>query len=293
MTSRVPLLASALLAFVSFSTLLGCSSGSGASASSSAAASAARPPTSTASASAKPSTSSASSASAAASTTASSSAADAPEVIDTKAGPWTLHAVHHGTVWFEAGGKVVWIDPFSEGDLSGPKADLVLLTDIHQDHFDPKALAAVSKDGTRIVGPQVVADEDKRVVVMKNGDKRDEGPFGIEAIPMYNLTRGPEAGKLFHDKGRGNGYVVTFGERRVYFSGDTECTDEMKALKSIDVAFVCMNLPYTMPPAEAATCVSAFKPKILVPYHYRGQNLDDLDAPLKDSGVTVHRHAFY
>lgn len=219
--------------------------------------------------------------------------ADPPEVVETKAGPWTFHAVHHGTVWFEAGGKIVWVDPFSEGDLSGPKADLVLITDIHPDHYDPKGLAAVTKDGSKIIGPQVVADADKQIVVMKNGDKRDEGPFKIEAIPMYNKERGPEKGKLFHDKGRGNGYVVTFGERRVYFSGDTECIDEMKALKDIDVAFVCMNLPYTMTPVEAAGCVSAFKPKVLVPYHYRGQNLDDLNAPLKDSGVTIHRHSFY
>ncbi|MFO0616243.1 MAG: MBL fold metallo-hydrolase [Polyangiaceae bacterium] len=218
---------------------------------------------------------------------------DEPEVVATKDGAWIFHAVHHGTVWFEAGGKVVWIDPFSEGDLQGPKADLVLLTDIHPDHFDPKGLAAVTKDGSRIIGPRVVADADPKVVVMKNGEQRDEGPFKIEAIPMYNLERGPEKGKLFHDKGRGNGYVITFGQRRAYFSGDTECTDEMKALKDIDVAFVCMNLPYTMPPAEAAACVKSFKPKVLVPYHYRGQDLADLNEPLKDSGVSIHRHAFY
>jgi L-ascorbate metabolism protein UlaG (beta-lactamase superfamily) len=216
-----------------------------------------------------------------------------PEVVDTKSGPWTFHAVHHGTVWFEAGGKVVWVDPFSEGDLSGPKADLVLITDIHADHYDPKGLAAVTKDGSRVIGPQVVADKDSGVVVMKNGETRDEGPFKISAIPMYNLTRGPEPGKLFHDKGRGNGYVIAFADKRVYFSGDTECTDEMKALKDIDLAFVCMNLPYTMPPSEAAQCISAFKPKVLVPYHYRGSNLADLDAPLASSGVAIHPHAFY
>lgn len=231
--------------------------------------------------------------SASAAASAASRAPDAPEVVETKAGKWTFHAVHHGTVWFEAGGKIVWVDPFSEGDLSGPKADLVLVTDIHQDHYDPAAIAKVAKDGTRVIGPQVVANEDAKVVVMKNGDERDELGLRIEAIPMYNVERGPEKGKLFHDKGRGNGYVVTFGGARAYFSGDTECTPEMKALKEIDLAFVCMNLPYTMPPAEAAACVSAFKPKVLVPYHYRGQNLDELDAPLKGSSVAVHRHTFY
>lgn len=233
------------------------------------------------------------SSSAVASSSAEPKAPDAPEIVTTSAGDWKFHAVHHGTVWFEAGGKVVWVDPFSDGNLDGPKADLVLLTDIHQDHYDPKGLAAVSKDGTKVIGPQVVAEKDAKVVVMKNGDKRDEAPFGLEAMPMYNVERGPEKGKLFHDKGRGNGYVVTFGGKRAYFSGDTECIDEMKALKDVEVAFVCMNLPFTMPPTEAAACVAAFKPKILVPYHYRGQNLDELDAPLKDSGVTIHRHAFY
>ena len=90
------------------------------------------------------------------------------------------------------------------------------------------------------------------MTVIKNGQRKDLLGINVEAVPMYNLTRGPQAGQLFHDKGRGNGYVLTFGDKRVYLSGDTECIPEMKALKNIDVAFVCMNLPYTMPPSEAA-----------------------------------------
>ncbi len=97
---------------------------------------------------------------------------------------------------------------------------------------------------------------------------------------MYNVERGPSPGKVFHEKGWGDGFVFTFGDKRVYVSGDTECTPEMRALKDIDVAFVCMNLPYTMPPAEAAACVEAFKPKILYPYHYRGSDLGELDKVL-------------
>ena len=97
---------------------------------------------------------------------------------------------------------------------------------------------------------------------------------------MYNLVRGPEAGKLFHDKGRGNGYVVTFGDKRVYLSGDTECTPEMKALTEIDVAFVCMNLPYTMTPEEAAGCVAAFDPKVVYPYHYGESDLTKFSSAL-------------
>ncbi len=108
---------------------------------------------------------------------------------------------------------------------------------------------------------------------------------------MYNLVRGPSAGKLYHDKGRGNGYVFTFGETRVYVSGDTECTPEMKALKKIDVAFVCMNLPYTMPPAEAATCIDAFKPKVVIPFHYKGSNLGELEAV--HGGSEVRKRDWY
>src|SRR5262249_46601103 len=116
----------------------------------------------------------------------------------------------------------------------------------------------------------------------------------VEAIPMYNVTRGPAAGQLFHDKGRGNGYVLTLGSKRIYISGDTECIPEMKALKNIDVAFLCMNLPYTMPVSEAAECVKAFKPKIVYPYHYKGQNTQEFADALKDvKGVEVRLRNWY
>jgi L-ascorbate metabolism protein UlaG (beta-lactamase superfamily) len=104
---------------------------------------------------------------------------------------------------------------------------------------------------------------------------------------MYNLTRGPSAGQLFHTKGRGNGYIVTLGGKRLYFAGDTECTAEMKALKNIDAAFIPMNLPYTMTPAEAADCVKAFKPKIAYPYHFQGQKPEEFLEALRGSGVDV------
>src|SRR5439155_17729204 len=99
---------------------------------------------------------------------------------------------------------------------------------------------------------------------------------------MYNLKRGPSEGKLYHDKGRGNGYVVTYGGKRFYISGDTEGVPEMKALKNIDVAFVCMNLPYTMPPEEAAEAVRAFKPKVVYPYHYRGSDVKAFESARRE-----------
>ncbi len=155
-------------------------------------------------------------------------------------------------------------------------------------------------------------------VVLDNGATHDFGTFKVETVPMYNLKRGPDAGKLYHDKGRGDGYVFTFGvERRrrsparrkapppptptpaplvsrVYVSGDTECTPEMKALKNIDVAFVCMNLPYTMPPDEAAACVNAFKPRIVYPFHYKGSDLKTFADDVKPgNGVEVKLRDWY
>lgn len=229
-------------------------------------------------------------------------ASDAPVVtaspadadrLETRAGPLTIHPVRHGTLWFEVGDRVVWVDPWTQADLGGPKADVVLITDIHQDHYDPAGIAAVRGPDAVIVAPKVVAELVPGALALANGDTRDLGFMRVEAVPMYNLQRGPEEGKLFHDRGRGNGYVLTIGERRIYLSGDTECTPEMRALTDIDVAFVCMNLPYTMPPAEAAACVAAFKPKVLYPYHYRDSNLDELDAALAGSGVEVRRRDWY
>jgi len=112
--------------------------------------------------------------------------------------------------------------------------------------------------------------------VLANGETKEIGGAKVTAVPMYNLQRGPEPGKLFHDKGRGNGYVVEVAGKRIYIAGDTECTDEMKALTNIDVAFVPMNLPYTMTPDEAAACVKAFAPKVLYPYHYGESDLSKL-----------------
>lgn len=213
----------------------------------------------------------------------------------TSAGDLKITPVYHATTVLEHGGKVVIVDPWSKGAIDKlPKADLLLITDVHFDHLDKDAIAKVKKDSTVIIGPEAVAKELPGTKVIKNGEKITEQGIGIEAIPMYNKVRGPEPGKLFHDKGRGNGYVLTFADKRVYLSGDTECTDEMKALQNIDVAFVCMNLPYTMPPAEAAECVKAFKPKILYPYHYRDSNLEDLKKGLAgEKGVEIRERNWY
>lgn len=227
-------------------------------------------------------TSATSAPSALASPSASSLAVPSPRRTDTfKTSKGDLHVtpINHASVLLEHAGKAIYVDPTKEGSVEGlPKADVILITDIHFDHLDQAGIDRVKHPGTLIVGPPSVGEKITLGVTLKNGETRDVQGMGVEAVPMYNLQRGPSAGKLFHDKGRGNGYVLTLGDKRVYLSGDTECIDEMKALKNVDVAFVCMNLPYTMPPAEAAACVNAFQPKVVFPYHHRNSNPEELKA---------------
>jgi len=199
----------------------------------------------------------------------------APDEIKTSAGSLTIQPVMHASLVLKVHDVMVYVDP------SGPIANfkglsaptLVIITDIHGDHFDIKALDSLKTSSTVLVVPQVVADKlpeaDKaHVVILKNGDNTTQSGIGIKAIPMYNLPESPTA---MHTKGRGNGYVLTIGGKNIYISGDTQGIPEMRSLKGIDIAFVCMNLPYTMDIKEAADAVLAFKPKIVYPYHYRGQ----------------------
>ena len=192
------------------------------------------------------------------------------DVIHTSAGDLTLTFLGHATLMLRQGGKVIHVDPVSQyADYATmPKADLVLITHEHGDHLDPKAVAAIRKPDTRIVVSRSCAGKVQGAEVMQNGDVRDEAGFRIEAVPAYNIVhmRGP--GQPYHPKGAGNGYIITFGDTRVYIAGDTENTPEMKALKDIDVAFLPMNLPYTMTPEMVADAARAFRPRILYPYHY-------------------------
>ncbi len=189
----------------------------------------------------------------------------------------------------------VYVDPLKNPKYETlPKADLILLTDIHGDHLDPVQIDAFKKNGTLVAGPQSVAEKIAGLTVINNGEKKSLAGIEIEAIPMYNLTRGPAPGRLFHEKGRGNGYLLSWGGKRIYISGDTECIPEMKSLTNIDVAFICMNLPYTMPPSEAAECIKAFRPKIVYPYHYRNSDLNQLVEPLRnEKGIEVRLRNWY
>jgi L-ascorbate metabolism protein UlaG (beta-lactamase superfamily) len=202
--------------------------------------------------------------------------------------------ITHASFQLEYGGKVIHVDPTTPGDYSATKqADLVLITDIHQDHLDLAAIAHVRKAGAPVVAPAAAAEKIENPTVIANGESKTVAGVLIEAVPMYNLQRGPSAGQLFHTKGRGNGYVLTFSAKRVYIAGDTECTPEMRALKNIEIAFIPMNLPYTMPPSEAAGCVKAFKPRVVYPYHYRGQNPEEFKAALTGEPIEVRLLNWY
>ncbi len=206
------------------------------------------------------------------------------DVIKTKAGDLEITFIGHGTLMFTFGGKVIHVDPVGQyADYDKlPQADLILITHEHRDHLDPNAVAMLRQPDTQIVLNRAAAGQVQRGVVLKNGEGKTVAGFQIEAVAAYNLAHKRESGEPFHPKGRDNGYVITFGEKRVYVAGDTEYTPEMKALKNIDIAFLPMNLPYTMTPEMVADAAKAFKPRILYPYHYGKTDTAKLVDLLKD-----------
>ena len=192
------------------------------------------------------------------------------DVIKTSAGDLKITFVGHGTLMFNFGGKVIHVDPFSAlADYNLlPQADLILLTHEHRDHLDLKALNTVRTEKTVVVLTETCAKQVQGGIVMMNGDVKTVEGLKIEAVPAYNIVHKRDTGQPFHPKGVGNGYIITFGDKRVYVAGDTENVPEMKGLKNIDIAFLPMNLPYTMTPEMVAEGARAFKPKILYPYHF-------------------------
>ena len=233
------------------------------------------------------------------------------DVIKTSRGDLRITPIHHASLMLQFDGKVIYVDPVNQGDYAGkPKADLILVTHAHPDHMNRARLDELESAKTIVVAPECVTLA--RLVpegqTIYSGEKKSIAGIEIEAAPMYNLTRGPEPGKFFHPKssgrdsdgyacdaeGRGNGYILTMGDKRLYVSGDTECIPEMKALQNIDVAFVGMNLPYTMSPGEAAECVNSFKPKIVYPYHYGQSNLQEFTSAVQRTpGIEVRLRKWY
>jgi L-ascorbate metabolism protein UlaG (beta-lactamase superfamily) len=191
----------------------------------------------------------------------------------------------HASVLLQYGDTVIQVDPTSRVDYYDfPDADIVLITDTHGDHFDRDAATMLMALGAKVVAPPAVADEWGGVdLVLENGFGEMVDDVYIQAIPAYNIEHGPAKDVVYHPMGRGNGYVITLGGKRIYISGDTECIEDVQTLENIDIAFMCMNLPFTMSPGEAAECVKKFKPKIVYPYHYRGSDLDVFKWQLEDT----------
>src|SRR5436190_22767614 len=226
--------------------------------------------------------------------------------VEAPGGALTSTALGHASVQIEQGGKVVIVDPVAMmADLSKARqADLILVTDIHPDHYDPAAVAKLRKPGAPVVVPQAVADM-KQIAdptVMPNNMMRtnDQSLAGITVIsvPAYNIQRGPAPGQFYHPRGRGQGYVLAFSDKladvrqlkagQVYVAGDTECVPAMSTwVKDVDVALLPMNLPYTMTPAEAAACVKEWKPKVAIPYHYMGQKPEEFADALMGTKIEV------
>jgi len=206
------------------------------------------------------------------------------DVLKTSSGDVTIACIGHGTLMLSHAGKTIHIDPVSMyADYAAlPKADLILVTHEHGDHLDAKAIQAASTAATTVIVNQGSAKALPNAVVMKNGDTRTAAGVNIEAVPAYNLE------KTFHPKGNGNGYVLTFGDKRIYVGGDTENVPEIKALKQIDVAFLPMNLPFTMTPDQVADAAKAMRPKVLYPYHFGSTDTSVLVNLLKDEkGIEI------
>jgi L-ascorbate metabolism protein UlaG (beta-lactamase superfamily) len=205
---------------------------------------------------------------------------DIPAVdrLKTAAGVLELHFIGHGTLMFKLNDFVIHIDPVgSYGNYKNlPKADLILVTHEHSDHLDANLIGQLRKPGTVMLCSKSCVAEIPWAQPIANGETRIVSGITIEAIPAYNIRNMRAPGQPFHPRGTGNGYVLTIGDKRIYIAGDTENTPEMKALKNINVAFLPMNLPYTMTPEMVADAAKAFKPEILYPYHYSDTKAETL-----------------
>jgi len=213
----------------------------------------------------------------------------ASDVFKTKGSDLEITFIGHGTLMFTYGDLVIHIDPTSMfGDYSDlPKADLILITHEHRDHLDQELIEELRTDGTVIVGNEATARQVDDCITMKNGDVKRLLGLEIEAVPAYNIQHMRSPGVPFHPPGVGNGYVVTFEDMRVYIAGDTENIPEMKELKDIDIAFLPMNLPYTMTPEMVVDSVEMFAPKVVYPYHFGDTDTSALEKLLVDTDVEV------
>lgn len=206
------------------------------------------------------------------------------DIIKTSDGDLKITFIGHGTLMFAFDQQIIHVDPFTKvADYAKlPKADVILITHEHLDHLDLKALEQIRTEKTKVVLTEACSKQVKNGIIMKNGDVQTVNGLKIESIPAYNLVHKRDNGQPFHGKGVGNGYIITFGDKRVYVAGDTENIPEMKSLREIDCAFLPMNLPYTMTPEMVADAAIAFQPKILYPYHFGNTDTSKLLKLLQD-----------
>jgi len=206
------------------------------------------------------------------------------DIIKTAQGDLVITCIGHGTLMMSFGGKIIHIDPVSQyADYTKlPKADLILITHEHPDHLDLKAIDTLKTSKTSIVATENVARQLPGSIALKNGDEKTIMGLKIEAVPAYNLVHMRSPGVPYHAKGIGNGYIVAFSDKRLYVAGDTENIPEMKNLRNIDIAFLPMNIPYTMTPEMVADAARAFRPKIIYPYHYGKTDVSKLIDLLKN-----------
>lgn len=206
---------------------------------------------------------------------------------EVEGGSITIHPVSHASFVMETPDMVIYNDPVGGAELYAdyPEADLILITHEHDDHYDPETLSALMGEETQLITNEAVhgmlPDELKeKATALANGDSTEVGGMSIEAVPAYNIT----AERLqYHPQGRDNGYVLTIGGKRVYIAGDTEATEEFRSMEDIFIAFVPMNLPYTMDVEQAAGGVAAFEPEYVYPYHYRDSDPEAFAQALDDS----------
>ena len=199
----------------------------------------------------------------------------------TSEGDLTVQPINHSAIRFAFKGKQYYVDPSGKAEWDKmPKADVILITHEHHDHLDPKVIDAIKKKGTLIYANASTVKKAGFGQVIEVGQTKKIADITVEAVPAYNIK--PERRRYHPKERKDNGYVLTFGDKRVYVAGDTEPTPEMKKLKDIDIAFLPINLPYTMPPPEAAEAARAFKPKILYPYHQGKSDPRDVKKLLAD-----------
>jgi L-ascorbate metabolism protein UlaG (beta-lactamase superfamily) len=209
--------------------------------------------------------------------------------INTSAGIVEMYFIGHASLMFKVNGFIIFFDPVqSTGRYDFlPKADLILVTHEHGDHLDVKLINEIKKEGTLVFCNENSKAKIPWAMSMKAGDRQEINNIIIEAVPAYNIVNERAPGQPYHPKGVGIGYILTIGGKRFYVAGDTENIPEMKALTNIDVAFLPMNLPYTMTPEMVADAAKAFRPKILYPYHFGDTNTEEILKLLKDTGIEV------